>query len=61
MPVIQKRLPKQTNNTGYDGLSSYYNVIKKTILDILVPLGIVFNMYNFRAIPGSIESCRNSS
>ena len=33
---------KQTNSIGYDRLSSY--VIKKTILDISVPLSMVFNI-----------------
>ena len=36
------QLLKQTNSVGYDGLSS--DVIKKTILDISVPLSMVFNI-----------------
>ena len=52
------QLLKQTNSIGYDGLSSY--VIKKTISDISVALSIVY-IFNFRAIPESIQSYPNGS
>ena len=48
------QLLKQTNSIGYDELSSY--VVKKTILDISVPLRMVFNIsLTLRQFPDSLK------